>query len=115
MTCVLLPPLHRLVVTKISATAQPRPVRRDNPLFEKKRVALPLIQTRYKLPLLSRAKRRVEAHLKSTAMNADAKQTEFYLSAILLGGLLLNAPFDLWWADSVCQPLHASKLLQRRA
>jgi hypothetical protein len=35
-------------------------------------------------------------------MNADAKQTEFctYLSAILLGGLLLNAAFDLWRADS---------------
>ncbi|PYT61466.1 MAG: hypothetical protein DMG46_04245 [Acidobacteria bacterium] len=35
------------------------------------------------------------------AMNADAKQTEFctYLSAILLGGLLLNAVSDLWWAD----------------
>ena len=36
-------------------------------------------------------------------MNADAKQTEFctYLSAILLAGLLLNATFDLWWADPV--------------
>jgi divalent metal cation (Fe/Co/Zn/Cd) transporter len=53
------------------------------------------------MPLLSRAKRRVAAHLKSAAMNADAKQTEFctYLSAILLGGLLLNAVADLWWAD----------------
>ncbi len=53
------------------------------------------------MPLLSRAKRRVGAHLKSAAMAADAKQTEFctYLSAILLGGLLLNAAFDLWWAD----------------
>ena len=55
------------------------------------------------MPLLSRAKRRVGAHLKSAAMNADAKQTEFctYLSAILLGGLLLNAVIDLWWADPV--------------
>jgi len=53
------------------------------------------------MPLLSRAKRRVGAHLGSVAMNADARQTEFctYLSAILLGGLLLNAAFDLWWAD----------------
>ena len=53
------------------------------------------------MPLLSRAKRRVGAQLKSAAMNADAKQTEFctYLSAILLGGLLLNAVSDLWWAD----------------
>lgn len=55
------------------------------------------------MPLLSRAKRRVSARLKSGAMNADAKQTEFcsYLSAILLGGLLLNAVFGLWWADPV--------------
>jgi divalent metal cation (Fe/Co/Zn/Cd) transporter len=55
------------------------------------------------MPLLSRAKRRVALHLKSAAMNADAKQTEFctYLSAILLGVLLLNMAFDLWWADPV--------------
>jgi divalent metal cation (Fe/Co/Zn/Cd) transporter len=53
------------------------------------------------MPLLSRAKRRVAAHLRSAAMKADSRQTEFctYLSAILLGGLLLNAVFDLWWAD----------------
>ena len=39
--------------------------------------------------------------LNSTAMAADAKQTEFctYLSAILLGGLLLNALLGWWWAD----------------
>jgi divalent metal cation (Fe/Co/Zn/Cd) transporter len=55
------------------------------------------------MPLLSRAKRRVAANLKSAAMSADAKQTEFctYLSAILLGGLVLNAGFNLWWADPV--------------
>jgi divalent metal cation (Fe/Co/Zn/Cd) transporter len=55
------------------------------------------------MPLLSRAKRRVANHLKSASMHADAKQTEFctYLSAILLGGLLLNAVFGLWWADSI--------------
>jgi divalent metal cation (Fe/Co/Zn/Cd) transporter len=55
------------------------------------------------MPLLSRAKRRVAAHLKSAALNANAKQTEFctYLSAILLGGLLLNAASNLWWADPV--------------
>lgn len=55
------------------------------------------------MPLLSRAKRRVAARLDSAAMKADAKQTEFctYLSAILLGGLLLNAISDLWWADPV--------------
>lgn len=55
------------------------------------------------MPLLSRAKRRVAALLKSAAMNADAKQTEFcvYLSAIMLGGLLLNAIANLWWADPI--------------
>jgi len=55
------------------------------------------------MPLLSRAKRRVGARLKSAAMRADAKQTEFctYLSAILLSGLLLNMVAGLWWADPV--------------
>jgi len=55
------------------------------------------------MPLLSRAKRSVGRALGSAAMHADAKQTEFctYLSAILLGGLLLNAIFGLWWADPV--------------
>ena len=53
------------------------------------------------MPLLSRAKRRVGAALHSAAMNADARQAEFctYLSAILLGGLLLNLVWGLWWAD----------------
>ncbi len=55
------------------------------------------------MPILSRAKRNVGRELGSAAMHADAKQTEFctYLSAILLAGLLLNAVFGLWWADSV--------------
>ena len=53
------------------------------------------------MPLLTRAKRRVARELNSTAMAADAKQTEFctYLSAILLGGLLLNALLGWWWAN----------------
>lgn len=53
------------------------------------------------MPQLSRAKRRVASELRSAAMNADAKQTEFcvYLSVIVLGGLLLNALFGLWWTD----------------
>ena len=53
------------------------------------------------MPLLSRAKRRVGTALGSAAMHADARQTEFctYLSAILLGGLLLNTTWGLWWAD----------------
>jgi divalent metal cation (Fe/Co/Zn/Cd) transporter len=55
------------------------------------------------MPMLSRAKRQVGTALQSAAMNADARQTEFctYLSAILLGGLLLNALWGLWWADPV--------------
>ncbi len=55
------------------------------------------------MPLLSRAKRRVGAAMNSRAMHADAKQTEFciYLSAILLGGLLLNLLWGWWWADPV--------------
>jgi divalent metal cation (Fe/Co/Zn/Cd) transporter len=53
------------------------------------------------MPLLSRAKRRVGRALGSAAMHADARQTEFctYLSAILLGGLLLNLAWGWWWAD----------------
>ncbi len=55
------------------------------------------------MPLLSRAKRRVGTAMDSRAMHADAKQTEFctYLSAILLGGLLLNLLWGWWWADPV--------------
>ncbi len=36
-------------------------------------------------------------------MHADAKQAEFcaYLSAILLGGLLLNTLYGFWWADPI--------------
>lgn len=53
------------------------------------------------MPLLARGKRKVGSALTSTAMAADAKQSEFcaYLSATLLAGLALNAAFGLWWAD----------------
>jgi divalent metal cation (Fe/Co/Zn/Cd) transporter len=55
------------------------------------------------MPLLARAKRRVAAGIGSGAMKADSRQTDFctYLSAILLGGLLLNAVAGWWWADPV--------------
>ena len=55
------------------------------------------------MPLLARAKRRVAARLSSGALGAEARQTEIcmYLSAILLGGLGLNAAFAWWWADPV--------------
>jgi len=55
------------------------------------------------MPLLARAKRKVAAGIGSGAMKADSRQTDFcmYLSAILLGGLLLNAVAGWWWADPV--------------
>jgi divalent metal cation (Fe/Co/Zn/Cd) transporter len=53
------------------------------------------------MPILARRKRRVGKNLASDAMVADSRQTELcaYLSAILLGGLALNAAFGWWWAD----------------
>lgn len=53
------------------------------------------------MPLLARAKRRVATRLDSAALAADSRQTDLcaYLSAILLGGLLLNATLGWWWAD----------------
>ena len=53
------------------------------------------------MPILARAKRKVASELNSNAMKADSRQTDLcaYLSAILLGGLILNAIFGWWWAD----------------
>ena len=53
------------------------------------------------MPILARAKRRVAVSLNSRALAADSVQTSIctYLSAILLGGLALNALFGWWWAD----------------
>ena len=55
------------------------------------------------MPLLARAKRKTAARLDSRALQADSRQTSIcgYLSAILLGGLLLNATLGWWWADPV--------------
>lgn len=55
------------------------------------------------MPLLARAKRKVAARLESRALHADSRQTNLcaYLSAILLGGLGLNALVGWWWADPV--------------
>jgi len=55
------------------------------------------------MPWLAREKRKVAARLSSRAMHADSRQTDLcmYLSAILLGGLILNAVFGWWWADPV--------------
>lgn len=53
------------------------------------------------MPLLARAKRKVAITLDSRALRSEAQQTQLctYLSAILLGGLALNAMFGWWWAD----------------
>lgn len=53
------------------------------------------------MPILARAKRAVALQLRSGALAAEARQTQIcvYLSAILLGGLLLNAIAGWWWAD----------------
>lgn len=55
------------------------------------------------MPLLARAKRHVAFGVGSRALAAEANQTQLcsYLSAILLGGLLLNATLGWWWADPV--------------
>jgi divalent metal cation (Fe/Co/Zn/Cd) transporter len=53
------------------------------------------------MPLLAQAKRRVGNQLQSDAIVAESRQTSLcaWLSAILLGGLLLNALRGWWWAD----------------
>lgn len=55
------------------------------------------------MPLLARAKRDVAKALASQAIRAEARQTDIcmYLSAILLGGLGLNALLGWWWADPI--------------
>jgi divalent metal cation (Fe/Co/Zn/Cd) transporter len=55
------------------------------------------------MPFLARAKRAVAMQLGSGALAAEANQTLIctYLSAILLGGLALNALWGWWWADPV--------------
>ncbi len=66
------------------------------------------------MPLLARAKRRIAAGIGSGAMHADSRQTDFctYLSAILLGGLLLNAVLGWWWADPVAALVMAPIIAQ---
>src|SRR5271157_2914386 len=55
------------------------------------------------MPLLARAKRKVASTLESRSLEADSRQTDLcaYLSAILLGGLVLNALLGWWWADPI--------------
>ena len=53
------------------------------------------------MPALVVLKRRVARALASGTLAAESRQTEIcaYLSAILLGGLALNATLGWWWAD----------------
>ena len=55
------------------------------------------------MPWLARTKRKTSGRLRSAALHADSRQSSLcmYLSAILLGGLLLNALFGWWWADPI--------------
>jgi len=55
------------------------------------------------MPLLARAKRRVGVEMGDRSVEADSNQTMacVYLSAVVLGGLTLNALFGWWWADPV--------------
>lgn len=55
------------------------------------------------MPWLAHQKRTAAGTLSSNALHADSRQTSLcaYLSAILLGGLILNALLGWWWADPV--------------
>lgn len=55
------------------------------------------------MPILARNKRQVAQQINSRALEADSRQTDLcvYLSAISLGGLVLNALFGWWWADPI--------------
>ncbi|MHC6219579.1 cation diffusion facilitator family transporter [Arthrobacter sp. MMS24-S77] len=54
------------------------------------------------MPVLSWAQRRAGRELNSRTAVADSKQTLLctYLSAVLLGGLVLNSLLGWWWADA---------------
>lgn len=55
------------------------------------------------MPVLSLAERRAGRELGSATAVADSKQTLIctYLSAAVLGGLLVNSLFGWWWADAI--------------
>ncbi len=75
-------------------------VHRDHPETSMPGVVL-AIASLLVMPILARSKRKVARGLNSGAMQADSRQTDIcaYLSAILLGGLALNAIVGWWWAD----------------
>lgn len=55
------------------------------------------------MPFLSLAERRAGRELGSATAVADSKQTLIctYLSAAVLGGLVVNSLFGWWWADAI--------------
>lgn len=55
------------------------------------------------MPTLAAAKHQTGVKMGSAAVIADSNQTKLcaYLSAILLGGLMLNATVGWWWADPI--------------
>jgi divalent metal cation (Fe/Co/Zn/Cd) transporter len=77
-------------------------VRRDAPSASRLGIGLAALSL-VVMPCLARAKRRVGTELGSRALTAESAQTSLcmYLSAIVLGGLLLNAILGWWWADPV--------------
>lgn len=77
-------------------------VRREPPKESPVGIALAVLSLLV-MPLLARAKRRIAAAMGSGALLSESKQTSLcaYLSAILLGGLVLNAALGWWWADPV--------------
>lgn len=62
-----------------------------------------LIAAAVVMPWLGRRKRKLAAAASSASLRADAAQSSIcgYMAWIALAGLLLNAFFHLWWADSV--------------
>jgi divalent metal cation (Fe/Co/Zn/Cd) transporter len=55
------------------------------------------------MPTLAGAKRRVAQGLGSVALHADAAETQlcFYLSGVVLLGLIANQLWSWWWADAI--------------
>jgi divalent metal cation (Fe/Co/Zn/Cd) transporter len=91
-----------LLASYVAVEAATSLLRREQPEISVVGIVLSVVSL-IAMPLLARAKRRVAARLESRALYADSRQTDIcaYLSAVLLGGLLLNAFFGWWWADPV--------------
>lgn len=85
----------------------------ERPRFSPAGAALLLLSMTLMMSL-ARAKRRTAAALHSRALEADAFQTTacWWLSAVALGGIALNALLGWWWADPVAA-LGASALIAK--